>query len=50
MDTPSATEEVNGKEDIPETQDNSLSLRNLNSRQIEVEELEHEFSPSDNKV
>ena len=50
VDTPSAMEEVDSEEDIAETQDDSLSLPNLDSRQIKVEELEEELGSSDTEI
>ena len=46
VDTPGVVEEVDGKEDIAETQVDSLSLLNLDSCQIKVEEPEQKLGPS----
>ena len=45
VDTLSAVKEVDGKDDIAETQDDSLSLSNLDSRRIEMEEPKQELEP-----
>ena len=50
VDTDDAAEEVDSEEDVAETQDDSLSLLNLDSRRIEVEEAEDEAELSDTEV
>ena len=50
VDTTGAVEEVDNKEDIAETQNDSLSLPNLDSRQIEVEKPEEEPGWSNTEV
>ena len=50
VDTVDAVKEVDDEEDVAKTQDDSLSLPNLDSHRFEVEEVEEEAEPSDTKV
>ena len=50
VDTADVAEEVGGEEDVAKTQDDSLSLPNLDSCRIEVEEVEEEAEPLDIEV
>ena len=50
VDTTVTAEEVAGKEDIAEMQDDSVILPDMDSRQIKVEEPEEEVEPSHPKV
>ena len=50
VDSAVAAEEVGGKEDITEMQDDSLSLPGMDSPQIEVEEAHEDAEPSHTEV
>ena len=45
-----AVEEVGGEEDVAETQDDSLSLPDMDSPRIEVEEADEDAEPSHTEV
>ena len=50
VDIDVAAEEVGGEEDVAKMQDDSLSLPDMDSRRIEVEEAEEDAKPSHTKV
>ena len=50
VDAQTEKEEEDGKDKIPQTQDNSLALPDLDSAPVEVEELDLHSNHSDDKV
>ena len=50
VDTVVVVEEVGGEEDVAETQDDSLSLPDMDSPRIEVEEANKDAEPSHTEV
>ena len=50
VDTVVATEEVGGEHDVAETQDDFLSLPDMDSSRIEVEEADEDAEPSHTEV
>ena len=50
VNTVVAAEEVAGKEDVAETHDDSLSLPDMDSPRIEVEEADKDAEPSHTEV